>query len=100
MTVQSDPEGHEIHTLTSMADLTGKNILEIGCGYGRMTLRYAEYSAHVTAIDSYAPWIQQAKESLPDDLQGRVDFRPIAFEDFAAESPPAVFDLAVLSWSL
>jgi 2-polyprenyl-3-methyl-5-hydroxy-6-metoxy-1,4-benzoquinol methylase len=100
MTVQSDPEGNEIRALFDMADLTGKAVLEIGCGFGRLTWRYAEAAGHVTAIDPYEEWINQAKEDLPDTLQGRVDFRHITFDEFAAQSDPGVFDCVILSWVL
>jgi 2-polyprenyl-3-methyl-5-hydroxy-6-metoxy-1,4-benzoquinol methylase len=100
MTVQIDPEGNEPRALFGMVDLKGKNVLEVGCGFGRLTWQYAEITAHVTAIDSYGEWIKRAKEDLPDKLQGRVDFHHITFEELTAETKSAVFDNVILSWSL
>ena len=100
MTVQIDPEGNESRALVDIVDLEGKNVLEVGCGFGRLTWQYAEITAHVTAIDSFGEWIEQAKEDLPDRLQGRVDFRHMTFEGLAAETKSAVFDNVILSWSL
>ena len=100
MTVQSDPEGYEIRALFDLAELKGKDILEIGCGFGRLTWLYAEVAGHVTAIDSYDAWIKQAQEDLPEKLKDRVDFRHVSFEEFAAKSDPGVFDRVILSWSL
>ena len=100
MTVQSDPEGYEIRALYDLADLAGKDVLEIGCGFGRLTWRFAEITAHVTAIDPYEEWIKQAMEEMPEKLRGRVDFRHVTFEKFAAESDPGGFDCVILSWSL
>ncbi len=100
MMVLSDPENNEINALFDMVDLTGKNVLEIGCGDGRLTWRYADVAAHVTAIDRFGEWIRQAQENLPDMLRDRVEFRHIAFEDFAAASESAVFDIVILPWSL
>jgi hypothetical protein len=37
MTVQKDPEGTEIHHLAKIADFADQNVLEIGCGEGRLT---------------------------------------------------------------
>ena len=75
-------------------------MLEIGCGDGRLTWRYAGRAAQVTAIDPFAEAITRARENLPGELQGRVAFHPIAFEDFAAASEPSTFDRVILSWSL
>ncbi len=75
-------------------------MLEIGCGDGRLTWRYAGRAAHVTAIDPFAEGIARARTSLPEELRGRVEFHHVAFEDFAAASHPAACDIAILSWSL
>ena len=100
MTIRIDPEENEIRALFNMADFSGKQVLEIGCGNGRLTWRYARQAGHVTAIDPFVEGITQARGNLPEDLQGRVEFQPIAFDDFAAESEAASFDLAILAWSL
>ena len=100
MAIRSDPEDNEIRALFDMADFTEKYILEIGCGDGRLTLRYADGVAHVTAIDPYEKGILRAKENLPDRLRDRVEFHHIALEDFANGSESDVFDMAILSWAL
>ncbi len=100
MTIRSDPENNEIHALLDMADFTGKHVLEIGCGDGRLTWRYADAVACVKAIDPFEEGITRAKENLPDTLRDRVEFHHVAFEDFANESESAVFDLVILSWAL
>ena len=100
MAIREDPENNEIRALLGMADFTGKHVLEIGCGDGRLTWRYADAAAHVTAIDPFEEGIRLAKENLPDTLRDRVEFHNIAFEDFANASESAVFDLMILSWAL
>ena len=100
MTVRLDPENNEMSALFDLADFEGKNVLEVGSGDGRLTWLYADRAAQVTAIEPFAESIAQAKEDLPAELQGRVDFRTIAFEDLAAGSEPAAFDTVLLSWSL
>jgi 2-polyprenyl-3-methyl-5-hydroxy-6-metoxy-1,4-benzoquinol methylase len=100
MTVRVDPEKNETRALLDLADLSGQRVLEIGCGDGRLTWRYAGKAKHVTAIDPFADAITRAKENIPDKLKDRVDFRHIAFEKFAAESKPSTFDRVILSWSL
>lgn len=99
MGIRQDPENNETRALFDLADFAGQHVLEIGCGDGRLTWRFAGKAAHVTAIDPFAESIAQARASLPPELQGRVEFHHIAFADFAA-SRPAIFDTAILSWSL
>ena len=99
MTIRVDPENNETRALFDLADFSGQRVLEVGCGDGRLTWRYAGRAAHVTAIDPFAEGIEQARENLPDELRGRVEFQRIEFGDFAA-SEPSSFDMAILSWSL
>jgi 2-polyprenyl-3-methyl-5-hydroxy-6-metoxy-1,4-benzoquinol methylase len=86
--------------LFALAELNGRRVLEIGCGDGRLTWRYADKTAHVTAIDPFEGSIAHARETTPDELKGRVEFRHIGFEDFAATNRASTFDIAILSWSL
>jgi len=95
-----DPENNESRTLFEFADFNGKNALEIGCGDGRLTWRYADKAAHVTAIEPSAEQIAIAKENLPDQLKGKVELHAATLEDFSANSAPSVFDLVILSYSL
>ena len=37
MTIRDDPEGTEIKTLLKHVSLGGKEVLEVGCGEGRLT---------------------------------------------------------------
>jgi 2-polyprenyl-3-methyl-5-hydroxy-6-metoxy-1,4-benzoquinol methylase len=99
MTVRVDPEGHETDALFDLVELEGREVLEIGCGDGRLTWRYADRAAHVTAIDPFEDAIERAKERIrATDLP--IDFRHVAFEDFAAASDADGFDVGLLSWSL
>ena len=100
MPIRSDPECNESRALFEMADFTGKHVLEIGCGDGRLTWRYADRSAHVTAIDPFEEGIRRAKKNLPDRLRDRVKFFPITFEDYARTTEAATWDIAILSWTL
>jgi len=95
-----DPENNETRALLEMVNFSGQHVLEIGCGDGRVTWRYADQAAHVTAIDPVGSQIALAKEQLPDRLKDRLEFQHIAFEDFAAASPPSVFDIVIMSQSL
>ena len=96
----TDPEGNETDALFDLVDLEGREVLEIGCGDGRLTWRYADRAAHVTAIEPFEDAIARAQEWLSEAPDERIDFRHVAFEDFAAASDADVFDVALLSWSL
>ena len=98
--IRIDPENNETHALLAMANLSGKHVLEIGCGDGRLTWRYADKAARVTAIEPSAEQIGLAKENLPNNLQGRVEFHVATLEDFAADGKSSIFDLVILSYSL
>ena len=98
--IRVDPENNEPRALFTLADFHGQRVLEIGCGDGRLTWRYADKAAHVMAIDPFEASVARAKENMPDNLKSRVEFRHISFEDFAAASASSTFDIAILSWSL
>lgn len=100
MTIRVDPENNEPRALFDLADFDGRHVLEIGCGDGRLTWRYADKAAHVTAIDPFQASITRAKENTPDNLKSYVEFRHMEFDDFAAASQSSMFDIVILSWSL
>jgi len=100
MTVRADPENNEPNALFALADFNGQHVLEIGCGDGRLTWRYAGRAAYVIAIDPFERSIARAKENTPNNLKSRVEFRHIGFDEFAAASESSIFDIAILSWSL
>jgi 2-polyprenyl-3-methyl-5-hydroxy-6-metoxy-1,4-benzoquinol methylase len=100
MTIRSDPENNEIRALFDLVDLSGKHVLEIGSGDGRLTWRYAEPASHVTGIEPFEEAIGRATANQPDALRDRVKFHHIAFEDFVAARESEMFDMAILSWSL
>ncbi len=100
MTIRSDPENNEIRALIDLVEFSGKHVLEIGCGDGRLTWRYAEAAAHVTGIDPFEEAIGKANANQPVTLRDQVEFHQIAFEDFSAARESEMFNMAILSWSL
>jgi 2-polyprenyl-3-methyl-5-hydroxy-6-metoxy-1,4-benzoquinol methylase len=98
MPVRKDPEDTETVALLDYVDFSSKRVLEIGCGDGRLTWRYAARAAHVVAIDPDADDIAAAIEDQPAALRDRVEFQVNRIEDFAP--PQELFDIALLSWSL
>ena len=100
MTIRSDPEENEIRALFDLVDFSGKHVLEVGCGDGRLTWRYAEAAAHIAGIEPFEEASRRANANQPDTLRDKVAFHHIAFEDFAAAREPEMFDVAIFSWSL
>jgi 2-polyprenyl-3-methyl-5-hydroxy-6-metoxy-1,4-benzoquinol methylase len=100
MAIRIDPENNETRALFDMVDFSGRHVLEIGCGDGRVTWRYADKAARVTAIDPSAEQIALAREHLPSQLRDRIEFQDIAFEAFASASAPSAFDIVILARSL
>lgn len=100
MAIVEDPEGNETITLHRMVDITDRRVLEIGCGEGRLTWRYADVAEHVTAIDPIAEEIKAAQANLADQLKGRVTFAEATIEGFAESNREARFEIAIFAWSL
>ena len=95
---QWDRAGVETDVINQMVDFTDKDVLEVGCGSGRVTWRFAERTASVLAVDPKEDAIQQARENTPQSLRSRVTFE---CQDVVATPPPeAGFDVVVFSWSM
>ena len=93
-----DPDGNETRVIHELVDFAGKDVIEIGCGDGRMTWRYAYDAASVLGIDTDETSISEAMAATPRELSNRVKFR--AEDVCSAKLPADAFDVAVLAWSL
>ena len=100
MAVIKDPEGNETSTLHAMVDFKNLNVLEVGCGEGRLTWRYASSAAQVTAIDPDGKAVETARANTPQNLKERVHFLESTIEDFTKSFNHIKFDVAIFSWSL
>lgn len=98
MAYRLDPEQTERRIIHALVDFEGKDVLEVGCGNGRLTWRFAEQARSVLALDPKAAAIEQARGHLPAALCRRVTFE--AGDITTIELPERSFDLAVLSWSI
>lgn len=56
-------------------DLTGRRILDAGCGTGALAVEAARRGAEVVAIDLSATLVQLAGDRLPEELRRGVTFR-------------------------
>lgn len=98
MTDIVDPEGNETRAIHELVNFSAKDVLEIGCGDGRLMWRYADYVATSLGIDSVEGDIERAHASTPDHLRTKVSFQ--ALDAVSAEFAPASFDVVVLGRSI
>ena len=98
MAVTHDPEHAETRVIHDLIDFSGTDVLEVGCGDGCLTWRYANRTHSVLALDPDATTIEQARASLPEPLRHTVTFQ--VADITSVELPPAAFDVVVCSYSL
>ena len=98
MTILCDPECREIHALDALLpDLIGRRVLEVGCGDGRLTRRYAHRAGPILAIDNDAACITSMEADPPGP---NVTGRAAGFLDDDLDLPPRSFDAIIFSWCL
>ena len=94
MAIDEDPEGHEIIALSVMVpSFAACRVVEIGCGDGRLTRRYAGAAATVIAIDPDASTVAELAGEFP-----HVDARAIGIDNLVL--PPNSVDVVLFAWSL
>jgi ubiquinone/menaquinone biosynthesis C-methylase UbiE len=93
-----DADGSERRAIRELVDFSGKEVLEIGCGNGRVTWCYADSAASALALDPRERDIEQARLRTPRSLRGRVTF--VAADATVLEFPAEAFTVALLSRSI
>lgn len=93
-----DPEGTEIEAIHELVDFSAKKVLEVGCGDGRMTRRYADRAALVLALDPNAEKIERAIHNTPEPLRSKVHFQVADITN--AELAQQAYDVVILAHSL
>ncbi|MBL8101347.1 MAG: class I SAM-dependent methyltransferase [Anaerolineales bacterium] len=98
MTLQKDPEGFEQKTLHKLVNFKDKGVLEIGCGEGRLTFKYAAASSLTVGFDPDHDALRIAQADSPHTMQKHVHFAGASASNipFSKET----FDIAILAWSL
>jgi len=98
MSSSIDPEDTEITVIHELVDFSGADVLEVGCGDGRLTWRYADDAATVLAMDMNGEKIERAAETIPASLLPKVSLvvADIAKVELSLDS----HDVAILSHSL
>ncbi len=98
--LQIDPEGIETKQLLEFAQLRGSRkprCLEVGCGDGRLTWRFAGACGAVTGIDVDADELRLALIDCPANLRETVAFARADSVRLPFRS--SSFDLAIFAWS-
>ena len=98
MGITIDPEETETRVLHELVDFHDKDVVEVGCGNGRMTWRYAERARSILALDPNQALIAEAHQQMPETLQSIVSFRTGDAQSVGVTAQG--FDIAILSWSL
>jgi ubiquinone/menaquinone biosynthesis C-methylase UbiE len=99
MTLTIDPTRSEVHALESAATWRGKEVLEVGCGDGRLTLRLAALgAARIRALDPSAELVRTARQNMPQRYARRIEYRVGHAERLALGSN--TIDRVVFSWVL
>jgi ubiquinone/menaquinone biosynthesis C-methylase UbiE len=93
-----DPERNETKHLHKFADFAGKRVLEIGCGEGRLTWRYAFASSLTVGIDPDRDALRVARIDRPSDLADKIHFANAQSEHLPFRKE--TFDIGILAWSL
>jgi 2-polyprenyl-3-methyl-5-hydroxy-6-metoxy-1,4-benzoquinol methylase len=90
-----DATNQYIETILAHYDLAGKEVLEIGCGGGRITRDLAGYARRVLATDPDGAAIARAKAAVP---AANIEFLQVVAG--VPELPAGSFDLVIYTLSL
>jgi len=91
-----DP-AHEIALIERAVRLRGRDILEVGCGNGRVTVAYAPTARSVVAIEPNAATVAKARARARRAGIGNTRFAAKPAQTGIRGGP---FDVVLFSWSL
>ena len=98
MTRVVDAEGAHLAAILRTADFSGRRVLEVGSGEGRLSWGIARHAASVLAFDPDADYVAAARADCPEELREKVRFEVASAEEIEVE--PQSVDLVFFSWSL
>jgi SAM-dependent methyltransferase len=89
-----DPTDQFINTINANCNLSGKAVLEIGCGKGRITRDLAKFAKRVVATDPDAAALEKARAAIKAD---NVEF--LLAQKGIPDFPPKSFDVVIYTLS-
>lgn len=92
-----DPEDHELTYLLRYGPVQGRRVIDIGCGDGELTHRFAPTARSVTALDPSKLDLREALGQRPAEQSPQVHFA--AARGQALPFPTGHFDLAFFTSS-
>lgn len=98
MNFSVDRDGVETAMIHDLIDFDDMRVLEVGCGNGRLTWRYANEASEVLALDVNGVRIDEAVAARPVELRSKVTFS--AADINSLDTGDDSFDIAILSYSL
>lgn len=90
-----DPTDEYIRTIAAHCALAGKELLEVGCGTGRITRDLVRHASRVVAVDPDEAALAKARMAI---LADNVTFLPMP--DGILDFSPASFDVVIYTLSL
>ena len=93
-----DPEGFERKHLHEVVDFNNARVLEVGCGDGRLTWKYAAAASRTYGFDPDFDELRLARADCPADLREHVHLARA--DAYHIPLPKDTFDIDILSWSL
>ena len=98
MTSRVDPEGVEGRAIHRLVDFAGKDVLEIGCGDGRLTRNYFSEASSVLAIDNNQDKLEIARGQTIAGDRPQLQFQETSILEL--ESDRSSFDIIIFSRSI
>ena len=98
MSYSLDPEGTETSVIHELVDFSRADVLEVGCGDGRLTWRYADEAGSVLGLDPDEEMIRRARDAIPEAIEAKVEF--LAADVNEVELAQDAYDVAILAHSL
>lgn len=89
-----DPTNQYIATILSQAQVRGKELLEVGCGKGRITRDLARHAARMIATDPDGAALEVARANITAD---NVEF--VLAPDGLPDLPAGTFDMVIYTLS-
>ena len=98
VTSRVDPEGVESRAIHRLLDFAQKDVLEIGCGDGRLTRSYMSDASSVLAIDTNKDKLEIAGRKTNTGDHEQLHFQQSDVSEL--ESDDSSFDIIIFSRSI